>query len=228
MKSLNEAYQKSKSDPMVFHYWCNSLGEINPPDDPQRRGTPADLPDAARIIYQNLYEDDRCGVRNYVVTVEHKTGVALCWLIDEDDQKIPFADVRRAAAVLESIVPYGTVYVGENTEPEGHEILLFIPDDKIRLFYNSLPKRDIEFGEKVYSLIYDIPKLSEAYYATVRWMVDDVISAAKEDGVTLTKQQAVIWWKENEKTFAEALTQTGNEMLVDVDWASVAAKGELK
>ena len=62
------------------------------------------------------------------------------------------------------------------------------------------------------------------HLAKVEWSIDDAIDAAEEQGVTLTREQATAWWIENQKWFAEQLTQTGNEMLSNVDWAEEAGE----
>lgn len=59
------------------------------------------------------------------------------------------------------------------------------------------------------------------HFAKVEWSNDDAIAAAEEQRVTLTHEQATAWWIENQKWFAEALTQNGNDMLANVDWAEV-------
>lgn len=59
------------------------------------------------------------------------------------------------------------------------------------------------------------------HLAKVEWSIDDAIAAADEQGVTLSREQATAWWIENQKWFAEALTQNGNDMLANVDWAEV-------
>lgn len=220
MESLNKIYLESDRDPLSFHYWCNCFGEINPLDDPQSRGTLDNLPDDIRVIYQNLYESDKCGVGNYVVTAGHESGIALCWLFTEDDGEIDFQSVIRAATEMEGDFPFATVYVGENTDPEGHEILLFIPSDYIRTFYRKLPAHDVELGEKYYDLVYKNMPQSDDRYAEMCWTIDDVISAAAEDGVTLTPLQAAAWWKENERFFRESLIQQGNEILSSVNWGN--------
>lgn len=58
----------------------------------------------------------------------------------------------------------------------------------------------------------------------VHWLVDDIIMAAKADGVNLTVEQATHWWLTEGKGFREALTQTGNEMLRSVDWEGYASE----
>lgn len=154
MKSLNEAYMKSHADPLEFHYWCNCLSEINPLDDPHRCGSMDDLPCDIRTIYMNLYECDKCGVSNHVVSVEHVPGIALTWLFtEEDEESIAIEAVQQVASVMENDFPFATAYVGENTDPDGHEIVLFIPSDHIREFYRMLPQPDTEVGDKYYGLI---------------------------------------------------------------------------
>lgn len=51
------------------------------------------------------------------------------------------------------------------------------------------------------------------WHAVTRWHVEDVIVAAKQQGVTLTEEQAARWWEKHEESFAEMLTQAENEML---------------
>lgn len=58
-------------------------------------------------------------------------------------------------------------------------------------------------------------------FAVVKWLTDDAIAAAAEYGVTLTEEQAAEWWNNNGKWFAEALMQTGNEILSDINWGEV-------
>lgn len=157
MKSLNEAYMKGKADPLVFHYWCKDFGEINPLEDPYRCGSLDDLPSDVRIIYMNLYENDKCGVYNYVVSAEHVPGIALIWLFIEDPEKpIDIEVIRRVASAMENDFPFATAYVGENTDLYGHEIALFIPADHIREFYRMLPEPNTKIRDKYYGIMYDL------------------------------------------------------------------------
>lgn len=66
------------------------------------------------------------------------------------------------------------------------------------------------------------------HLAKVEWSIDDAVAAAEEQGVTLTREQATAWWIANQKWFAEQLTQTGNDMLSNVDWAEVAGESDEK
>lgn len=56
----------------------------------------------------------------------------------------------------------------------------------------------------------------------VHWLADDIIEAAKEDGVHLTPEQAANWWQTEGRGFREALTGAGNEMLRFVNWKDYA------
>lgn len=54
------------------------------------------------------------------------------------------------------------------------------------------------------------------YHAQTNWSAEDVLLAAKEQGVELTMVQAETWWAQNEGWFRDALTSYGNEMLTSV------------
>jgi hypothetical protein len=66
-----------------------------------------------------------------------------------------------------------------------------------------------------------IPNMKCHYFAESRWTVDDVIDAAKENGIELTPKQAEEWWKKNEKSFHESLIAFGNQMLADADFSEI-------
>lgn len=50
------------------------------------------------------------------------------------------------------------------------------------------------------------------------WRPEDIIAAAAEQGVELTEEQAQQWMHTDFRWFKESLTQTGNEMLSNVNW----------
>lgn len=50
-------------------------------------------------------------------------------------------------------------------------------------------------------------------YGIVRWSTDDVIAAANANGITLTEDQAKMWWKKNEQSFKNMITEHGVEVL---------------
>lgn len=63
--------------------------------------------------------------------------------------------------------------------------------------------------------------VDQYWFAEICWCIDDVIEAAKVNGIEMTPQQAERWWKKNEKGFHEALVQAGNELLADMDFNEV-------
>lgn len=56
------------------------------------------------------------------------------------------------------------------------------------------------------------------WFAETRWAPEDAIAAAKERGIALTKDQAVAWWKRNERRFQNLMTEYGNEILSNMDF----------
>lgn len=56
------------------------------------------------------------------------------------------------------------------------------------------------------------------WYATTRWSLEDVRAAAEEQGVTLTEEQAVEWWRRNESRFQNLLVEYGNAILAEMDF----------
>lgn len=55
-------------------------------------------------------------------------------------------------------------------------------------------------------------------FAEVRWSLENVMDAAAEHGVQLTKQQARNWREQNEGWFRDNLIERGNEILADIDF----------
>lgn len=55
--------------------------------------------------------------------------------------------------------------------------------------------------------------MAKEWYGIVRWHPDDVIEAAKNNGVEMTFEQAVAWWERNEEDFKARMTEMGNEVL---------------
>lgn len=148
--SLNEAYEDKNS---IFWYWCNACGEINTPGaDRMAVGDVEDMPAPVQDIYENfwteLYE-----LTCYVVQYNAQNGLALCALLDDsyikdlvEGSKLlkdyaegePFiATIRRiagkmAAQHMAELVPEGDkVLFGDDTDPDGDEILIFIPQKNL-------------------------------------------------------------------------------------------------
>lgn len=55
-------------------------------------------------------------------------------------------------------------------------------------------------------------------YGIVRWATDDVIAAAESNGITMTEEQAVKWWKKNERSFIDLMKEHGNEVLSNMNF----------
>lgn len=63
--------------------------------------------------------------------------------------------------------------------------------------------------------------VDQYWFAPTCWCTDDVIDAAKRNGIVLTSQQAEQWWQKNEKWFKDTLTEYGNEILFNADFSEV-------
>lgn len=59
------------------------------------------------------------------------------------------------------------------------------------------------------------------WFAVTRWCAEDVMAVAEENGVTMTEEQAVAWWKRNERRFQDLLVEAGNEILSNMDFKEV-------
>lgn len=56
------------------------------------------------------------------------------------------------------------------------------------------------------------------WFAITKWSPEDAMAAAKEQGVTLTKEQAIAWWSRNENRFQNMMVEHGNEVLSNMDF----------
>ena len=149
--SLNNVYHAD-----AVHYWCNALGEINMPGEASYRPhTPEELPPVYRELYDKYqYETD--SVHTYVVSYDGVPGMMLTALHDNgyyDD----VADITknhtalykqlhdaamsaalyliyaRAEKMLEDEMFSGcTVLIGDFTDPDGHELCLFVPPERCK------------------------------------------------------------------------------------------------
>lgn len=157
IKSLNDAYESK------FTYWCNALGEINLPwrkDD--YNGKVSELPPKIAALYRERGVID-CGVKNYVITDDDKLGLGYCWLVDylwlsdlglSEDEDVS-AELESAAQAIQEMFPYADVYIGTNTDLDGHEIVLFIPSDKLVTFRTDTAHKEMGLGGEIYDLIRD-------------------------------------------------------------------------
>lgn len=144
VKSLNELYQSGKG-----HYWCNCTGDIYIPGDAVMKcGSVERMPPKVREIYEGLWEP---GLHpTYVFEDEYgNVGLAFGILFDQQyitdlratnpymgavDRKVfekeCFNAIKLMADDLTKRLPYAQVYLGEGTDPDGDEILVFAPNDK--------------------------------------------------------------------------------------------------
>ena len=56
------------------------------------------------------------------------------------------------------------------------------------------------------------------WFAVTRWSPEDARAAAEEQGVTLTEEQAVVWWRRNESRYQSLLDEAGTEILSNMDF----------
>lgn len=152
MKSLLTAYESR-----ALYYWCNSAGDIRMPGDGERSilHRPEELPDAYRQLYDRYQTETGEGHR-HVVEYAGRPGMLLAALYDKsyfrdvcqeqagiaDQEFTPSLDdflmdvaYRRLLITVEAMekdeeLAGCTVLVGKNTDPDGHEVCLFIPTEK--------------------------------------------------------------------------------------------------
>ena len=60
------------------------------------------------------------------------------------------------------------------------------------------------------------------WFAITRWCAEDIVAVAEECGVALTEEQAVAWWKRNERRFQNLLVEAGNEIMSNMDFKEVS------
>ena len=141
MRNLKEIYEKE-----LLFYWCNLLGEINVPSAERfSSGDPEELPPKQKILYEGWqWEDDPY---RYVVSYDGKAAMALgllfdySWLADIMTMKesnfcvramggLLFQAIQKYGQELEARLPNVDILVGEDTDPDGHELLVVVPFDE--------------------------------------------------------------------------------------------------
>lgn len=137
MRDLNEIYEKE-----LLFYWCNSLGEINVPGARFSSGDPEELPPKQKILYEGWQQED--DPYRYVVSYNGKAAMALgllfdySWLADIMTIKesnfcvramggILFQAIKKYGKALEARLPNVEILFGEDTDPDGHELLVVVP-----------------------------------------------------------------------------------------------------
>lgn len=60
--------------------------------------------------------------------------------------------------------------------------------------------------------------LAPKRFAVISWAAEDAMEAARGCGVDLTEKQAEAWWRKNESSFRDILTEHGNEILSNMNF----------
>lgn len=158
MKSLNEIYNNDE-----MFYYCNSCGEINIPNtDPLSYHDVDELPMKERNLYEN-YWSDNYGFQMYVVNYKGNAAMALgflfneCYLSDilhkdevnDIDMKVFYQAISDYAKMFErdEVLSFCDVLVGEDTDPEGHDLIVIVPYER----RSEIEKIAKELDEIVYS-----------------------------------------------------------------------------
>lgn len=134
--SLNKVYENNE-----LVYYCNACGEINIPEtDPLSIHNPDELPLPALNLYENYWREG-AGLTMYVVKYKGQFALAVAALFDDgyrDDllteNGIAVTDTEFFDAVMRVAKMYKMAFrfetlVGQDTDPDGHEIVFIIPYD---------------------------------------------------------------------------------------------------
>lgn len=138
MLSLNKVYENDE-----LYYWCNACGDINIPDkDLLYCGDVEELPLKQRNLYERYWSVDTWACM-YVVDYKGNPAMALTYLFDESylsdllnkndvtdtDMEMFYNAVHDCGNMLsekEELVDCD-ILVGENTDPDGHELIVVVP-----------------------------------------------------------------------------------------------------
>ena len=141
MENLNKIYDNDQ-----LFYWCNAAGDINiPGTDPWSLHDVDELPLKERNLYENYWSEDM-GFWMYVVNYKGNPAMAINCLFDKsyladllDKEDVSQEDMKRFynavfdfAMMLEreKEVAGCEILIGEDTDPDGHELFVIIPYDK--------------------------------------------------------------------------------------------------
>lgn len=140
-------------------YWCNACGDVNLPGEPESPApgillhSKDMLPKRILTLYEKFWSDD-FGANLYVVTIDGIDGMAAAYLLDRSwvadildeadytgrlskekawetfttcakDYASKLATKTAEGKELE----HASILFGDDTEPDGHEIMIFIPAD---------------------------------------------------------------------------------------------------
>lgn len=161
---LNEAYEKK-----TLHYMCNGCGEANDPFHPgnMKLCRPEEVMYAPELdLYNNYWTDSSCmyvlrmgdvwgynyaamGLSylfdcDFIRYIADKVGLLTDLTDEQVDRLMPlmFKAITRAAEIFNrEIAPGCDIYIGEYTDPTGHEMLVVVPyesRDKIETYCKAL------------------------------------------------------------------------------------------
>lgn len=141
IRRLNKLYDEER-----IHYWCTATGDINVIGSaPLSCGQPEDMPPAIRRLYETLWKEG-AGFSMYVVEIDGAPGMVFNMLLDDSymqdiisKKELPAMPEdyinrmrteggKKAAELLLNTLSGASVYYGEQTDPDGDEVLVFIPD----------------------------------------------------------------------------------------------------
>ena len=142
IKSLNKAYQTNS-----MYYWCNAEGEINYPGFGYATADSEQLPVAVKELYERYQFSMGCDAHIYTVTYSGVDGMLLTTMFNSGCMDVKDAK-QKARKSLRSIAmelykqcePWGTVLFGEDTDPEGDEIALFVPAEECASHFEEAVK----------------------------------------------------------------------------------------
>ena len=149
IKSLNEIYKRNE-----LFYMCNACGDVNDPNIPH--DLESHMPEEVMTpeeqeLYDNYWTEGG-GCQMYVLRIKGKAAMGLCYLFDtewaqdivrekkgisspvtEDDinqvwmLRMFSAVFRAAEKKIQKLVRGCDIYLGDWTDPDGHEMLVVVP-----------------------------------------------------------------------------------------------------
>jgi len=142
MLSLNDIYKNNE----IFYY-CNACGEINIPDtDPLSYHESDEMPLKERNLYENYWDEGRGAYKMYVVKYKGNAAMALNFVFDryyfgeflckdeasDEDMAMLYEAIVDYAKMLKNsgMMTFCEVLVGENTDSDGHEIIVIVPYER--------------------------------------------------------------------------------------------------
>lgn len=156
IRDLNELYKENK---MFYH--CNACGDINiSGKDSLYCGSPEEMPAEARELYETVWSEGSCWPQ-YVVSLDGRTGMALSIVIEtayvvslaaagpSEMEKVydtAIAVGKKVAQQLLERLPCGEVYYGEDGDPCGDEVVIYLEKDKCAEYWDQILDAPEEFG----------------------------------------------------------------------------------